>query len=36
MEGINQKTKLIKRKAFGLTDFNNFRKRVLLNWNFSC
>lgn len=35
VEGINQKIKLIKRKAYGLTNFNNFRRRVLLNWYFS-
>ena len=35
VEGINQKIKLIKKKAFGLTNFNNFRRRVLLNWHFS-
>lgn len=35
VEGINQKIKLIKRKAFGLTNFNSFRRRVLLNWHFS-
>ena len=31
VEGINQKIKLIKRKAYGLTNFNNFRRRILLN-----
>jgi transposase len=36
VEGINQKIKLIKRKAYGLTNFDNFRRRVLLNWYFSC
>ncbi len=35
VEGINQKIKLIKRKAYGLTNFDNFRRRVLLNWCFS-
>ena len=35
VEGINQKIKLIKRKAFGLTNFDSFRRRVLLNWYFS-
>jgi transposase len=34
VEGINQKIKLIKRRAFGLTNFDNFRRRVLLNWYF--
>lgn len=31
VEGINQKIKLIKRKAYGMTNFDNFRRRVLLN-----
>lgn len=35
VEGINQKIKLIKRRAFGLTNFDSFRRRVLLNWHFS-
>ena len=35
VEGINQKIKLIKRRAYGLTNFDNFRRRVLLNWYFS-
>ena len=35
VEGINQKIKLIKRNAYGLTNFDNFRRRVLLNWHFS-
>lgn len=35
VEGINQKIKLIKRRAFGLTNFDSFRRRVLLNWYFS-
>jgi transposase len=34
VEGINQKIKLIKRKAYGLSNFDNFRRRVLLNWHF--
>jgi transposase len=34
VEGINQKIKLIKRRAYGLTNFDNFRRRVLLNWAF--
>ena len=34
VEGINQKIKLIKRRAYGLTNFSNFRRRVLLNWHF--
>ncbi|MBD2453814.1 transposase, partial [Nostoc sp. FACHB-87] len=32
----NQKIKLIKRRAYGLTNFNSFRRRVLLNWYFCC
>ncbi|MDY7012383.1 MAG: transposase [Cyanobacteriota bacterium] len=35
VEGINQKTKLIKRRAYGLSNFDNFRRRILLNWYFS-
>ena len=34
VEGINQKIKLIKRRAYGLNNFDNFRRRVLLNWHF--
>ncbi|MCC0179119.1 transposase [Waterburya agarophytonicola K14] len=34
VEEINQKIKLIKRRAYGLTNFDNFRRRVLLNWHF--
>ena len=34
VEGINQKIKLIKRRAYGLTNFDNFRRRILLNWYF--
>jgi len=36
VEGINQKIKLIKRRAFGFMNFNNFRRRMLLNWHFCC
>lgn len=36
VEGINQKIKLIKRRAYGLTNFSSFRRRVLLNWYFCC
>lgn len=32
VEGINQKIKLIKRRAYGMTNFDNFKGRVLLNW----
>ncbi|MGI0481956.1 ISL3 family transposase [Geminocystis sp. CENA526] len=32
VEGINQKIKLIKRRAYGMTNFENFRQRILLNW----
>ena len=35
VEGINQKIKLIKRRAYGLSNFDNFRRRVLLNWHFA-
>ena len=35
VEGINQKIKLIKRRAFGLTNFDNFRRRILLSWYYS-
>ncbi|MEL6439425.1 MAG: transposase [Cyanobacteria bacterium J06621_8] len=31
---MNQKIKLIKRRAYGLTNFGNFRKRVVLYWYF--
>lgn len=34
VEGINQKIKLIKRRAYGVTNFDNFRHRVLLTWHF--
>ena len=34
VEGINQKIKLIKRRAYGLSNFDNFRRRVLLHWHF--
>ena len=34
VEGINQKIKLIKRRAYGLTNFDSFRRRILLNWHF--
>ncbi|YAF96571.1 MAG: ISL3 family transposase [Nodularia sp. CChRGM 3473] len=36
VEGINQKIKLIKRRAYGLTNFSSFRRRILLNWYFYC
>jgi transposase len=36
VEGINQKIKLIKRRAYGLTNFSSFRRRILLNWYFCC
>jgi transposase len=35
VEGINQKIKLIKKRAYGLSNFDNFRRRILLNWYFS-
>lgn len=34
VEGINQKIKLIKRRGYGLTNFDNFRRRTLLSWHF--
>lgn len=36
VEGINQKIKLIKKRAYGLSNFDNFRRRILLNWYFFC
>ncbi|MFN6274704.1 MAG: transposase [Microcystis sp.] len=35
VEGINPKTKLIERKAYGLNNFDKFRRRVLVNWHFA-
>ena len=35
VEGINNKLKLIKRSAYGFTNFENFRNRCLLNWHFN-
>ena len=35
VEGINNKLKLIKRSGYGFRNFDNFRARCLLNWNFS-
>ena len=35
VEGINNKLKLIKRRAYGFTNFDNFRLRSFLTWNFS-
>lgn len=35
VEGINNKIKLIKRAAYGFTNFEHFRDRCLLNWNFN-
>ena len=35
VEGINNKLKLIKRRAFGLRNFDNFQLRSLLTWNFA-
>lgn len=32
VEGINNKLKLIKRSAYGFTNFENFRNRCLLSW----
>ena len=36
VEGINNKIKLIKRTAYGFTNFEHFRDRCLLNWNINC
>lgn len=36
VEGINNKIKLIKRSAYGFRNFDNFRTRVLLSWQFNC
>ena len=36
VEGINNKLKLIKRSAYGFTNFDNFRNRCLLNWHCNC
>ncbi len=35
VEGINNKLKLIKRRAFGLRNFDNFQLRSLLTWQFA-
>lgn len=36
VEGINNKIKLIKRRAYGFRNFSNFRIRCLLNWHLNC
>ncbi len=36
VEGINNKLRLIKRSAYGFTNFENFRNRCLLNWHRNC
>lgn len=36
VEGINNKIKLIKRTAYGFTNFEHFQSRCLLTWNFNC
>ncbi len=36
VEGINNKLKLIKRSAYGFKNFENFRVRCLLTWQFDC
>lgn len=36
VEGINNKLKLIKRSAYGFRNFENFRVRCLLSWQFNC
>ena len=35
VEGINNKLKLIKRRAFGLRNFDNFQIRSFLTWDFT-
>ncbi len=35
VEGINNKLKLIKRRAFGLRNFDNFKLRSFLTWQFA-
>ena len=35
VEGINNKLKLIKRRAFGFRNFDNFQLRSLLTWHFT-
>ena len=35
VEGINNKLKLIKRRAFGFRNFDNFQLRSFLTWNFA-
>lgn len=35
VEGINNKLKLIKRRAFGFKSFRNFKIRSFLTWHFS-
>ena len=32
VEGINNKIKLIKRRAFGYVNFDNFRRRVIIEF----
>ena len=34
VEGINNKLKLIKRRAFGFRNFDNFQLRSFLTWQF--
>jgi transposase len=36
VEGINNKLKLIKRYAYGFRNFENFRVRCSLTWQFDC
>ena len=36
VEGINNKLKLIKRSAYGFRNFENFRVRYLVTWQFDC
>ena len=35
VEGINNKLKLIKRRAYGMRNFTNFKLRSFLTWHFT-
>ncbi|NCS45979.1 MAG: transposase, partial [Microcystis aeruginosa BS11-05] len=36
VEGINNKLKLIKRRGYGLRNFQNFWVRSMLSWHLVC
>ncbi|WP_445242377.1 transposase [Microcoleus sp. S13_C5] len=36
VEGLNNKLKLIKRSAYGLKNFDNYKNRCWLTWSFNC